>query len=81
MITDTIHHHYQVTRTGWDDDMFDYLVVFHLQIKPTGKVWLLVNNTDLLVFDDLMEQGIPKSDLVIGFLPENLRQHSGFAVA
>ncbi len=81
LVTDDMHHHYQVIRTGWNEDRFYYKTVFHLQIKPTGKVWLLVNNTDLLVFDELVERGIPKSDLVIGFLPESMRAYSGFAVA
>lgn len=81
LITDDVHHHYQVIRTGWSKDVFDYNVVLHFQIKSTGKVWLLVNNTDLLVTDDLIEMGIPKSDIVIGFLPEFMRPYSGFAVA
>ena len=81
LITDGIHHHYQVIRTGWYRDVFEYNVVFHFQIKPTGKVWLLVNNTDILVTDDLVQMGIPKSDIVIGFLSESMRPYSGFAVA
>ncbi|MBN8822093.1 MAG: XisI protein [Spirosoma sp.] len=40
-----------------------------------------MNNTDILVTDDLMERGIPASDIVIGFLPEYMRAYSGFAVA
>ncbi|GAB4050946.1 element excision factor XisI family protein [Spirosoma litoris] len=81
LIADDKHRHYQVIRTGWRKDVFEYNVVFHFQIKPTGKVWLLVNNTDILVTDDLIERGIPASDIVIGFLPEFMRTHSGFAVA
>lgn len=81
LITDDTHFHYQVVRTGWYDNSFYHKTVFHFQIKPTGKVWLLVNNTDILVTDDLVEMGIPKSDMVIGFLPESMRPYSGFAVA
>lgn len=81
VIADDNHGHYQVIRTGWRRDVFEYNVVFHFQIKPTGKVWLLVNNTDILVTDDLIERGIPASDIVIGFLPEFMRPYSGFAVA
>lgn len=80
-VTDCVHHHYQVIRMGWRNDVFEYNVVFHFQIKPTGKVWLLVNNTDLLATDDLIERGIPASDIVIGFLPDFMRTYSGFAVA
>ena len=81
LIADDKHGHYQVIRTGWRRDVFEYNVVFHFHVKPTGKVWLLVNNTDILITDDLTEMGIPKSDIVIGFLPESMRPYSGFAVA
>lgn len=81
VIADDKHGHYSLIYTGWRKDVFDFNVIFHFQIKPTGKVWLLVNNTDILITDELMERGIPKSDLVIGFIPESLRPFSGFAVA
>lgn len=81
LVTDDIHFHYQVISSFWRDDILHHHIDFHFQIKPNGKVWLLVNNTDLLVFDELMERGILKTDLVIGFLPESLRQYSGYAVA
>ena len=81
IVADAQHGHYQVIRTGWHRDVFEYNVIFHFQIKPTGKVWILVNNTDILVTDDLTERGIPASDIVIGFLPESMRPYSGFAIA
>lgn len=81
LVIDPVHHHFQVMRTEWYQGNFKFRVVFHFQIKPTGKVWLLVNNTDILVTDDLVELGIPASDIVIGFLSESLRPYSGFAVA
>ena len=80
LVTDTVHHHFQVVRTGWMADQYLYKIVFHFQIKPTGKIWILVNNTDLLITDDLITQGIPMSDIVIGFLPDSIRAYSGFAV-
>ncbi|QMW03791.1 element excision factor XisI family protein [Spirosoma foliorum] len=81
LVIDPVHRHFQVMRTEWYQGSFKFRVVFHFQIKPTGKVWLLVNNTDILVTDDLIERGIPASDIVIGFLPEAMRTYSGFAVA
>ncbi|MBN8822094.1 MAG: XisI protein [Spirosoma sp.] len=35
LITDDKHHHYEVIRTGWRKDVFEYNIVFHFQIKPT----------------------------------------------
>ncbi len=79
IIADEEHHHYQVVRTGWYESRFYHKVVFHLNIKDTGKVWILVNNTDLLLTDDLITNGIPASDMVIGFLPAEVRAFQGFA--
>jgi len=44
-------------------------------------VWLLANNTDILVAQELLKPGIPASDIVIAFIPPYARQHSGFAAA
>jgi len=58
-IFDTTHHHYQIISSGWERGVFRHTILFHFQIKPDGKVWLLVNNTDQLVTDYLAERGIP----------------------
>jgi XisI protein len=81
LIADDVRHHYQVVRTGWLDGRFYHKVVFHLHIKDNAKVWILVNNTDLLLTDDLMASGVLTSDIVIGFLPEDVRAFQGFAAA
>lgn len=81
IVTDTKHHHYQLVETGWYNNRHVYRVLFHLQIKENGKVWLLINNTDVLVAEELVKKGIAPSDIVLGFQPENVRQYTGFAVA
>ena len=81
MVEDTKNHHYQLVETGWYEKRYIYRVLFHLDIKADGKVWLLVNNTDVLVAEDLVKQGIPASDIVLGFQPLSVRPYTGFAVA
>ena len=34
-----------------------------------------------MIADELMEKGVPKSDIVLGFVPEKVRGSEGFAVA
>lgn len=51
----------------------------HLDIKDE-KIWIQINNTELDVGQDLVERGIPKEDIVIGFQPPYLRQYSGYAI-
>lgn len=42
-ITDDVHHHYEVIRTSWHKDVFEYNVVFHFQINRRVKFgcWLI----------------------------------------
>lgn len=81
VITDTRNNHFQLVETGWYEKQFIHSVIFHFQIKPEGKIWLLANNTDILVAEELVKKGVPASDIVIGFHPESVRQFTGFAVA
>ena len=52
----------------------------HLQIR-NGKIWIQHDGTDRPVADALLEAGVPKEDIVLGFHPENVRQYTEFAVA
>jgi XisI protein len=81
VIEDTKNHHYQLIETGWEDTRYIYRTLFHLDIKVDGKVWLLINNTDVLVAEDLVKKGIPANDIVLGFQPLHVRPYTGFAVA
>jgi hypothetical protein len=81
LITDTIHGHYQIVRTGWEGNKFLYLIVFHFQIKKDGKIWVWANNTDLDLGHILSKLGIPNDQIVAALQPPFLRQHTGYAVA
>ena len=77
VITDTRNNHFQLVETGWYEKQFIHSVVFHFQIKLDGKIWLLANNTDILVAEELVKKGVPASDIVrvCGSL-RGLRRHS-----
>lgn len=81
-ITDKDNHHYQLLATGWitPSRYVDNLLI-HIQIKPDGKVWLLENNTELQVAEELVARGILKTDIVLGFHPPQYRALTGYAVA
>ena len=82
VIVDNENNHFQLVMTGWNEkDHFIYSVLFHFDIKTNGKVWILVNNTDIMVGEELIELGILKSDIVLGFHSELVRPHTGYAVA
>jgi XisI protein len=82
VVADKENRHFQLLMTGFDNkDHFIYSTLFHFDIKPNGKIWLLVNNTDVLVAEELVERGVPKKDIVLGFHSETVRPHTGYAVA
>lgn len=81
VVIDKQNNHFQLVETGWHDKQYIYCVIFHFQIKPNGKIWLFINNTDTLVAEELMKQNVPASDIVISFHPAYIRQLTGFAVA
>lgn len=80
LIADAERHHYQLMRIGWLNKEFIHHCIFHFDIK-NSKVWIQQNNTELQVADELMKLGVPASDIVLGFQPESVRPHTGFAVA
>ena len=82
LITDDRHHQYQVLRS-WrsENDVLKLRIVLHFHIKPDGKVWILANWTEDDVAQALMERGVAKSDIVLGFQPEYVRSVSGYATA
>lgn len=80
VVIDKDNHHYQLISIGWHKGKFIYTIAFHFSIL-NNKVWIQQNNTDVMVADELVERGVLKSDIVLGFIPEKMREHSGFAVA
>lgn len=80
VIIDRENNHFQLLRIGWQDNRFVFTVVFHFDIKD-GKIWFQRNITEREVVDYLMEQGIPKEDIVLGFRSPQARPYTGFAVA
>jgi hypothetical protein len=79
-VIDTQHNHYQLLIAGWRSNKYSFNVLFHLDIIK-DKIWLQQNNTEYLIADELIEKGVAREDIVLGFLPERDRAYSGFAVA
>jgi len=74
IITDDQHGHYLLFSVGWEGKHWHYASYLHLDVKPTGRVWLQHDGTDLRVAEQLAKRGIPKSDLVIAFHPPYARK-------
>ena len=80
-IADKEKHHYQLLFIGQDKQNAYYLwVLTHLQLKEDGKVWILENRTEHDIAAELVASGLLPSDIVIGLLPERIRQHTEYAI-
>jgi hypothetical protein len=81
VIADKDNHTYQLISYGWQDGQrYVHNLAFHLEIID-GKVWIHRNNTEALIADELIEKGVTKNDIVLGFIPDKERVYTGFAVA
>lgn len=79
LIIDRENHHYQLLSIGWHNNRFTYTIAFHFDIID-GKVWIQQNNTDALIADELVEKGVSREDIVLGFVPEKARGYGGYAM-
>ena len=80
LVIDKENHHYQLLRVGFRDNRFIHTCPFHFDIK-NGKIWIQQNKTDIEVGEVLQSMGVPTSDIVIGFLSEEYRAMSDYAVS
>jgi XisI protein len=72
-IFDQDNGHFIHFGVGWQNDNWVYASYIHIDVKPTGRVWVQHDGTDLIIADRLVERGIPSKDIVIGFQPPQAR--------
>lgn len=77
---DTTRDHYQLMRIGWDGLNRIYHTVLHFDIKDQ-KIWLQQNTTDIDIAQELIDMGIPKTDIILGLHPAYKRPYTGYGVA
>ena len=80
IIIDRQRDHYLLVNVGWQEQKRTYGSSVHIDIKD-GKIWVQRDMTDFGIVDRLLEQGIPKEDIVLAFHPPYKRQLLDFAVA
>jgi XisI protein len=78
-IFDRDHDRYQLLAIGWNQQQRIYGTTIHLDIQDE-RIWIQQNTTEFDLASDLVEMGVPKQDIVIGFHTPKMRQLTGFAV-
>lgn len=79
LIFDTDRDRYQVVHVGWSNKRRVYGCVLHLDIKD-GKIWIQHDGTEGGIANELVDCGVPKHDIVLGFHSPFKRQFTEFAV-
>jgi len=79
-IGDEDHDSYLLLSVGWDNGRRVHSVVFHLRIRD-GKIWVEDDWTEYGVAGELVDAGIAKEEIVLGFHSAKKRPLTEFAVA
>ncbi|MCI0381179.1 MAG: XisI protein [Gemmataceae bacterium] len=79
-IFDRQRDRYALMTVGWDKHKRVHHPLIHIDIV-SGKVWIQADNTDRAVATELVEAGIPKSDIVLAFRSPAVRKYTEYAVA
>jgi XisI protein len=78
-IFDTERHHYLLIQVGWVNNHWVYGCLLHLDIIDE-KIYIQQNNTELEVASYLVDLGVPKHDIVIGFHSPFTRKLTEYAI-
>jgi hypothetical protein len=79
LIFDDHNHHYQVLNIGWDDQTRIYGVIIHVDLKG-DKIWIQRDGTEVGIANQLLDAGVPKEHIVLGFQALYKRKFTEFAI-
>ena len=80
LVFDRERDHYLLMMVGQLNDERQYGALIHVDLID-GKFWIQYDGTERGVATDLLDAGIPKDRIVLGFKSPEIRKHTGFAVA
>ena len=59
---------FMLLTVGWDAQEYIHQVLFHIEAKSNGKIWIHENRTDLLIDEVLIENKVDKLDIILGMV-------------
>ena len=80
VIIDRENRRYEVVTIGWDGNHRIHSAVLHFDIL-NGKIWIQQDQTEYGIANELLEKGVPKSDIVLGYMSMRRREEHDFAIA
>jgi hypothetical protein len=79
-VFDDEHGQYLIMSEGWDGARHLHGCLIHVEIM-NDRLWVQRDGTEDGVTDELVEAGIPKQDIVLGFQEPFVRKYTGYAIA
>jgi len=79
VIVDAVQGHFELMRVGWHGQHRIHGCTVHVDIRD-GKIWIQHDGTEEGIANRLVEAGVPKSDIVLGFQTPFQRRCTEFAV-
>ncbi|MFN4254063.1 MAG: XisI protein [Saprospiraceae bacterium] len=81
LVMDDANGHYFIIGVGWQGSKRVHGISVHLDLKGE-KIWIQQDYTERGIANDLIELGVPKSDIVLAFHAPARRQYlEEFAMA
>ena len=80
LIIDKHRNHFMLFDVGWQQKRRVHGCVTHVQIID-DKIWIQRDGIEDGITVELVEAGIAKGKIVLGFHPANVRPHTGYAIA
>lgn len=78
VVFDDENNTYLLLFSGWKANQRIHSLMIHIEIIG-DKIWIQEDNTEEGVAADLEKYGVPKSDIVLGFQPPNIRPYTEYA--
>ncbi|MBP0029473.1 XisI protein [Roseofilum sp. Guam] len=73
IVFDEERQHYLLLHVGWEDEKRIYGCPIHVEIKE-DKIWIQRDFTESGIAQELMDVGIPKDKIVLGYRSPTVRQ-------
>lgn len=80
VVFDRQRDNYLIVQEGWDGSRRVHSIVVHIEIIK-GKIVIQEDWTERGLARELEEASVPKSDIVLGFQPLEVRPLTGYAIA
>lgn len=73
------HNHFLLMDDGWQNGLRMYGIITHVEIRE-DKIWIQRDGIEDGITADLLEAGISKDKIVLGFQSPEVRPYTEFAI-